>query len=98
MNFNELVKEAYEACACNTDNFKMKKSEALDFAKQLLATVIDTVAVGEKVQIVDFGTFAPKAKAERNARNPMNGEAIIVPAKTVPTFKPSKLFKETVNG
>jgi DNA-binding protein HU-beta len=46
------------------------------------------------VTLVGFGTFKVVHRAARKARNPQTGEAIDVPAKTVPKFKPSKAMKE----
>lgn len=64
----------------------------------------ETVANGEKVQLLGFGTFEPRvraARAERKGRNPHTGEELIIPAqpeKVVPAFKPGKAFKEFVSG
>lgn len=42
-----------------------------------------------------FGTFQPKKRAEKKARNITAGTTIIVPAHEVAHFKPSKSF--TIN-
>ena len=54
------------------------------------------VAAGDSVQIIGFGTFEARARAEREARNPQTGETIVIPAKKVPAFKPGKAFKEAL--
>ena len=51
---------------------------------------------GDKVQLVGFGTFAVKARAERTARNPRTGETIKVAAAKVPTFAAGKALKDAV--
>ena len=52
---------------------------------------------GEKVQLVGFGTFEVKERAERKGRNPRTLEEIAIPASKVPAFKAGKELKESVN-
>lgn len=40
-----------------------------------------------------FGTFEPKKRAEKIARNITAGTPLIVPRRTIVSFKPSKSFK-----
>jgi DNA-binding protein HU-beta len=53
---------------------------------------------GEPVQLVGFGTFEPRKRAQRRARNPQTGEQVKVPATTVPAFKASGPLKDYVAG
>ena len=55
------------------------------------------VAAGEDVRIFGFGSFVPRKRAKRKVRNPQNGKAITVAAKTVPAFRAAKAFKEAVD-
>ena len=55
---------------------------------------METVAGGEKVQIIGFGTFEKRDRAEKMGRNPSTGEQIRIPATSVPAFKAGKAFKE----
>lgn len=55
-----------------------------------------SVAKGEKISLLKFGTFESKVRAARTARNPQTGEAMEVPACTVPKFKASSAFKDIV--
>ena len=57
----------------------------------------DTVAAGNSVSLIGFGTFSAKATKAKTARNPRTGETVDVPANTVPVFKAGKAFKEKVN-
>ena len=41
-----------------------------------------------------FGVFEVKERAARVGRKPSTGEAIEIPAKKSPTFKPGKGFKD----
>ena len=74
------------------------QKEAAEVLNGLVETVQKTVAKGEKVTLVGFGTFEPRKRAARNGRNPQTGKEIKIPAKTVPVFSAGKKFKEVVNG
>ncbi len=51
---------------------------------------------GEKVQLVGFGSFEVRERAERKGRNPQTREEIIIPASKVPVFKVGKALKDAV--
>lgn len=55
-----------------------------------------TLAKGKKVQLVGFGTFEVRERAERTGRNPQTGEEMTIPATKVPAFKPGKELKTAV--
>ena len=59
-------------------------------------TVISTLAKGEKVQLVGFGTFETRVHKERTNINPITKKEQVIPETTVPAFKPGKAFKESV--
>ena len=65
-----------------------------------VAAVIDaiseTLAGGDKVQLVGFGTFEVRERGERTGRNPRTKEAIVIPASKQPVFKAGKSFKDVV--
>jgi DNA-binding protein HU-beta len=67
-------------------------------ANLVIGTVLEGIKSGlladGKVTLVGFGTFSVVQRAARQARNPKTGEAISVPAKMVPKFKPSKNLKD----
>ena len=69
-------------------------------SERALGALLDTVATalgrGQSVQITGFGTFEPRARAARKARNPQTGEEIDVPATTVPAFRAGKALKDVV--
>ncbi len=48
--------------------------------------------------ITGFGTFKVRSKGPRKGRNPRTGEAMIVAARKVVTFRPSSLWKAEVNA
>lgn len=80
-------------------------SESAGVSKKDTAAVIDTlfaaitnsVASGDSVQLVGFGTFEARRREARTGRNPHTGEALNISAATVPAFKAGKAFKDAVN-
>ncbi len=89
MNKGELLEKIYR------DN-DLTKQECRELVDSIVETIVDTVAEGEEVRLVNFGTFKPKPKKETVKRLPMTGEKIDVPAKVVPRFSSGKGFDETV--
>jgi DNA-binding protein HU-beta len=66
---------------------KLTKADA---KKALEAVIINTskaLAKGERVALVDFGSFSVSKRAARKGRNPQNGKEIKIPAKKVVKFK-----------
>ena len=63
----------------------------------VMKTIIDSLANNERVELRGFGTFGIKHRMPKKARNPGTGDAIYLPERFVPTFKPSKLMKNRVN-
>ena len=51
----------------------------------------------EQLQLLGFGTFKVAERAAHDARNPVNGTVIHVPAKLVPKFAFSKNIKDALN-
>lgn len=62
----------------------------------LLNAVKQALADGEHIELRGFGTFKVRRRNSRMARNPRTGEAVAVPARHVPVFKPSKTLRGKV--
>lgn len=60
-------------------------------------SIKDSLAKDESVQIMGFGTFETRQRAEREGRNPQTGEKITIKATKIPAFKPGKELKNAVN-
>ena len=54
------------------------------------------LANGENIEIRGFGTFKVRRRKTRTARNPRTGDAVEVPSRSVPVFKPSKHLRARV--
>ena len=64
----------------------------------IFAVIGDALAAGDHVELRGFGSFVTKKRNARIGRNPRTGEAVMVPAKTVPHFKPGKELRESVDS
>jgi DNA-binding protein HU-beta len=63
-----------------------------------LDAVRQSVARGERVVLSGFGTFELTRRNARTGRNPHTGEAVKIPARNVPSFRPGKAFREAASG
>lgn len=55
------------------------------------------LAEGGRVELRGFGAFSTRERGARKGRNPRTGEAVEVPEKKVPYFKPGKDMRRVVN-
>ena len=91
MNKTELI-------AAITENAGFTKKDAEKALNAVVDVITEALQKGEKVQIVGFGSFEVKARAERLGRNPQTGESVAIPASKSPVFKAAKNLKDAVNG
>jgi len=91
MNKSELI----DAAAAKTDTSKAKAGEVLD---ALMEAIKGSLANGDGVQLVGFGTFAVTERAAREGRNPATGKTIQVAAKKAVKFKVGKAMADAVAG
>ena len=91
MNKMELVKKV-------AAESELSQKQAAAVVDSVLSTIVDTVAAGESVALLGFGTFERKHRDARTGRNPATGEAMEFAASDTPVFKAGKAFKEKVNG
>ncbi len=75
----------------------LTKVETETVMNGIMTTITESLARNERVELRGFGTFGTKHRMPKKARNPGTGEAIFLPERYVPTFKPSKLMKKSVN-
>ena len=76
---------------------KKKKKDAEATLNAFIEVVTETLAKGDKVQLVGFGSFEVRKRAARKGRNPQTKEEIKIPASKAPVFKAGKALKELVN-
>lgn len=66
---------------------KMTKAEAKRALEAVLTATSKALSKGERVALVDFGSFSVSKRAARKGRNPQNGKEIRIAAKKVVKFK-----------
>lgn len=91
MNKAELIASMAEKSGLT----KVQSDNALN---AFISTVEESLAKGDKVQLVGFGTFESRKRKAREGRNPRNPEEKIkIPASKAAVFKAGKHLKEAVN-
>ena len=66
--------------------------------KSIIEQMSASLATGERIEVRGFGSFSLHYRAPRMGRNPKTGEAVALPGKHVPHFKPGKSLRERVNN
>lgn len=72
----------------------LTKKEISNVVDAFLGAISDAMGQGSNIEIRGFGSFKVKKRKGRAARNPRTGEAVNVPEKKVPVFKPSIELKK----
>ncbi|MCA1355331.1 HU family DNA-binding protein [Weissella cibaria] len=74
----------------------LTKKDATAAVDAVFASIQDTLAQGDKVQLIGFGNFEVRTRAARKGRNPQTGEEIEIAASKIPAFKPGKALKDAI--
>ena len=90
MNRTELV-------AAIAEKSGLTKKDAESTLTATIEAITSALKDGDKVQLVGFGTFETRKRAERKGRNPQTGAEITISAATTPVFKTGKALKDAVN-
>jgi DNA-binding protein HU-beta len=90
VNKTELI----EAIAASADLPKASAGRALD---AVIEAITGALKKDDQVVLVGFGTFAVKDRAARTGRNPQTGKPIEIAAAKIPSFRPGKALKDSVN-
>jgi DNA-binding protein HU-beta len=89
MNKGDLINKIAEDAGLT----KVQAGAALD---AVVDGVTSTLAKGDKLTLVGFGTFSISKRAARTGRNPQTGKEIKIAAKNVVKFKAGKDLSEKV--
>ncbi len=65
--------------------------------RSLLEMMSASLANGGRIEIRGFGSFSLHYRPPRTGRNPKTGDAVALPGKHVPHFKPGKELRERVS-
>ncbi|ANS88121.1 HU family DNA-binding protein (plasmid) [Vibrio scophthalmi] len=90
MNKTELVAHVAEAA-------ELSKADAGRAIDAIIDGITESLATGDDVALLGFGTFKISERAARDGRNPRTGETIKIAASKVPSFKAGKALKDAVN-
>ena len=83
--------------ALAADNPDLRSEEIEQVVDIFFEQISTRLAEGGRVELRGFGTFTTRQRDGRTGRNPRTGEAVEVPAKRVPYFKPGKDMRERLN-
>ncbi|NJD68504.1 MAG: integration host factor subunit beta [Candidatus Methylomirabilota bacterium] len=67
-------------------------------------TILDSIAKAlasaddGKVELRGFGSFRTRQRRARQGRNPQSGQAVDVPSKRIPFFKPGKELRQLIDS
>ena len=89
MNKTELINAVAEKAGLSK-----KAAEAAVIAT--LSAITEGLKTEEKVQLVGFGAFEVKHRAERTGLNPRTKEPVTIAASKVPTFNAGKALKDAI--
>ena len=90
MNKTELI-------AAVAEKAELSKKDAEAAITATIEAITEALQKEEKVQLVGFGSFEVKKRAERMGRNPQTKETITIPASKTPVFKAGKALKDAVS-
>lgn len=91
MNKAEFIDAVADKAGLNKKDAKQAVDAALD-------VITETLAKGEDVVFVGFGTFATSVRAARTALVPGTSKKVELPETRVAKLKIGKLLKEAVAG
>lgn len=89
MNKTELILAVAESTGLAKKDVERGMNAALE-------AITHALVKEEKVQLVGFGSFEVKSRAERLGRNPKTMEPITIAATKAPIFKAGKALKDAV--
>lgn len=75
----------------------MDKQRACELMEETLEIIKQTLSAGETIKIAGFGVFSVRDKRSRVGRNPQTGDKIVLAARRVVIFRPSRVLRDIVN-
>jgi len=88
-----IKKELVQQVAEQTGQTQKQVKETLEVAFEVIK---EAVTNDRKVSLVGFGVFEKRTRAEKRGTNPSNGKPMVIPATTIPYFRPGQAFKDQV--
>ena len=79
------------------ENPELRASDVERVIDTFFDQIAGRLADGGRVELRGFGAFSTRQRDARKGRNPRTGEAVDVPEKRVPYFKPGKEMRARLN-
>jgi integration host factor subunit alpha len=79
------------------EKLDIPKKDCVGIVESVFEIIRNDLDKGHDVKISGFGKWTVKSKKARKGRNPQTGEAIMIEARKVVTFKPSTVLRDKVN-
>lgn len=91
MNLSDLTKEV-------TERSGLSRNDAERTVRAVLDIITSTLATGDTINLVGFGSFSLTERPERQGRHPQTGAEITIAASRAVKFKPGKGLKDRLNA
>jgi DNA-binding protein HU-beta len=89
MTKHELIQRMASAAGIS----RRQAQAALDEA---VSAITESLGSGDPVRVAGLGIWTVAERPPRSGRNPKTGEAMRVPARRVPRFRPGQALREAV--
>ncbi len=89
MNKSDLIEAVVEKTG-------LTKNDSTSAVGAVLEAISESLAKGDRVQLIGFGTFEVRSRQAREGRNPSTGETMKIKASKAPAFKAGKALKDKV--
>lgn len=83
--------------ASMAEKSSLSKKDVEKALNAFVESVEEALVKGDKVQMVGFGSFEVRQRAERKGKNPQTKTDITIPASKAPIFRVGKALKDMVN-
>ena len=81
-----------------SDQLGIDKADVQATIENFMKEIKVSLEKGENVYLRGFGSFVVKKRAEKTGRNISKNITIKIPAHSIPSFKPAKIFVEDVKN
>ena len=96
LNKKEFIAAVHQRLVGGGNKKDFLKQGVEEVISAAIETIKESVANGDKIVLVDFGSFEKAHREAKAGRNPKTGEPMEIPAKYVPKFTAGKNFKDIV--
>jgi DNA-binding protein HU-beta len=97
LSLGDWIVNTAELVAKLAETQGVTKAQVKATVDAFLKELVEGAASGAEISLPGFGKFKVKATAEREGRNPANGEKIKIAASKKLTFAPAKAVKDFLN-